>query len=62
MVTPASLFEYLEGIDYPVTKEEFVDYAESRGAPREVIETLASLPEGTYYSMAALRELVSVVE
>jgi hypothetical protein len=40
--------KYLAGIDYPATKEQLIEHAQSRGASQDILQALASLPDGEY--------------
>jgi len=40
---PDDAQRYLEGVEYPASKEELVSTAESNGAPGEVIERIQAL-------------------
>jgi hypothetical protein len=40
---PDDAQQYLEGVEYPASKEELVSTAESNGAPGEVIERIQAL-------------------
>ncbi len=62
MAATETISQYLEGIDFPATKQDFIDYVERREAPKEVLDILEDLPEGTYYSMAALWDAVGEIE
>ena len=35
--------QYLEGVDYPASKEDLVSAAEGNGAPEELVEMLRTL-------------------
>ena len=39
---------YLEGVDYPASKEVMLSVAESHGAPSEMIEMIEGLPLGEF--------------
>lgn len=57
MVSTATISQYLEGLDFPATKEEVLEYAEERSASSDVMDILRDMPEGTggkYYSMASI--------
>ncbi len=41
---PDDAQQYLEGIEYPATKEEIISGAEGNGAPDSVIEAIGRLP------------------
>ena len=40
--------QYLEGVDYPASKEEIVSAAESNGAPEPLVGMLGSLSRPEY--------------
>ena len=40
--------KYLEGVDYPVSKEAVLSAAEGNGAPGEMIEMIEGLPLGEF--------------
>ncbi len=56
------VFEALDDLDYPVSKEDVVRHAESRGAPEPVVRALRGLPLGDYGSRAELGRSVDTVE
>jgi hypothetical protein len=61
MVSVAAVAQYLEGLDFPATKKEILDYAEDRNAPPDVMEALQQMPEpigGKYYSIASIWDAV----
>jgi len=65
MVSAAVVSQYLEGLDFPATKREVIEYAEDRGAPPDVLDALERVPEpadGRYYSMAAVWDVMAEVE
>jgi hypothetical protein len=53
---PDDAQQYLEGVEYPASKEELASSAESNGAPGELVERIQALstPE---FSSAALGRL-----
>ena len=61
-VTLDEVFEPLNDLDYPASKEEVVRYAESRGAPEEVLRVVRALPLGDYASRAELARSLDTVE
>ena len=40
--------QYLEGVDYPASKEELISAAESNGAPESLVGMLGSLSRPEY--------------
>ena len=61
-VTLDEVFEPLNDLDYPASKEDVVGHAESRGASDEVLRALRALPLGDYASRAELARSVDTVE
>ena len=39
---------YLEGVNYPATKETLISTAQDNGAPDELIEMIAGVPLGEF--------------
>ncbi len=61
-VTLDEVFEPLNDLDYPASKEDVVRHAEFRGASEEVLRALRALPLGDYASRAELARSVDTVE
>jgi hypothetical protein len=54
--------KYLDGLEYPATKEEMYDYAARHGAGQDVLAGISALQSGTYHNAAdALREIKTQV-
>ena len=45
---PDDTRQYLEGLDYPASKEELTSVAEGNGAPEELVERLRTLGRPTF--------------
>jgi Protein of unknown function (DUF2795) len=45
---PDEVTQYLEGVDYPASKEVLASAAEGNGAPDELVERLRSLGRPTF--------------
>ncbi len=41
---------FIQGCEYPCTRQELIDTAEVEGAPEEVVEFIGQLPDGEYLS------------
>ena len=54
MVSTVKISSYLEGIEFPVTKEQILAYAEGRGAPADVLNALQNMRGGKFYTMAGI--------
>lgn len=61
-VTLQDVFEPLNDLDYPASKEVVVRHAESRSAPEEVLRVLRALPLGDYASRDELARSVDTAE
>jgi hypothetical protein len=61
-VNPARLQQFLEGIDYPVSKEELIEHARGRGADRDVIDVLRPLRAQRYNRPADVSEAIGELE
>lgn len=65
MISVATVSEYVEGLDFPASKQEILDYAEERDPPPDVMDVLGNMPEpsdGWYYNMASIWDALSEVE
>ncbi len=50
-ILPGNFERYLEGIDFPIGKQELVQKLKQNGAPGTVVDQVAKrLPEGEYQS------------
>ena len=47
---PDDAKQYIEGADYPASKEEIISTAEGNGAPDSVIEAIGRLPTPEFAS------------
>lgn len=58
---PDDAQQYLEGVDYPVSKEDLISATESNGAPETLVGMIGSLPRpqfsGPEEVMSELRAL-----
>ncbi len=60
MVSPAVVAEVLKGMDFPASRQQCVDYAKRRDAPKEVIETLQRMPTDRINNMADVFHAIGV--
>jgi hypothetical protein len=60
--SPANIANFLEGINFPASKDELVNHAEDNNAPQEVIDVLDQLPDQEYTSMADVMSGIGQVE
>jgi len=59
VVSTAKVSQFLQGIDFPASKQQILDYAKQKSAPQDVMGALSRIPEGTYYSMAGVWDAMS---
>jgi len=50
---PINLLELLDGLEFPATKTEIVDYAQDQGASEEALDMLQALPHEEYKTLTA---------
>lgn len=60
--SPANIAHYLQGIDFPISKQDLISHAEDNNAPDEVIDLLENLPDQEYHSMSDLMQGVGQVK
>ena len=61
MVSTAKVSQFLEGLDFPVNKQQIIDFAMDNNAPQDVLDILRQMPEGRYFSMAGIWEAIGRV-
>ena len=61
-VTLDEVFQSLNDLDYPASKEDVVRHAETRGASEDVLRVVRALPLGDYASRDELRRSLDTVE
>lgn len=47
-MNPIQVQQYLKGIDYPISKQGLIKYANDNGAPKEVLDTLEQISGKEY--------------
>ena len=47
-INPDEATQYLEGVDYPASKEDLASAAKDNGAPEELVERLGTLGRPTF--------------
>ncbi len=52
LVSTAAIAQSLSGLSFPCTKQECINHARKRGAPREVVDLLERMQERRFDSMA----------
>jgi len=58
-VNPIQIQKFLDGVDYPASRDDIVSAAEESGADDRVLEVLRALPEGDYDAPTAVSRAVA---
>lgn len=61
-VNPIQVQKFLDGMDYPVSKDDLVKYAQGKGADENVLNTLRRLPEQDYETPVDVSEAIGQFE
>lgn len=65
MVSTATVSRYLEGLDFPATKQDIIEYAEDQNAPPDLLDVLHRMAEPAdreYYCMAGIWDAIEEAE
>ena len=46
--SPIELQKHLSGVDYPASRDDLVQHAESQGADEEILDKLRKIPDREY--------------
>lgn len=57
-----NMLEVIDGLDFPVTKAELVDYAQDQGASEEVLDLLQGMPERDYASLPEVNKYLGLID
>lgn len=60
-VTGVQLQEYLAGLDYPVSREDLIRWAQENGASTELLQMLRALPAEQFNDPAELHESLATL-
>ncbi|MGB2569789.1 DUF2795 domain-containing protein [Micromonospora citrea] len=60
-VTGVQLQEYLAGLDYPVSREDLIRWAQENGASTELLQMLRALPVEQFNDPAELHESLATL-
>jgi hypothetical protein len=55
-INPIELQKHLKGVDYPASRDDLVQTAESNGAPQDIIEALRSTNKDTFDGPTAVQQ------
>ncbi len=62
MVSTAKVAQFLQGLDFPCTKQQCIDYARRNNAPDDVMDVLHRLPDRQYFSMAGIWDAIGELQ
>ena len=60
-VNPIQVQKFLDGVDYPASRDDIVKAAEDSGADDRMLEALKAIPEGDYDAPTAVSRAVADV-
>ena len=58
----AEVGKYLQGIDFPCSKQDLVNHCQTTGCPTELRNFLERLPDQQYFSMASVMQSIGQIE
>ena len=61
-ISRSRLQRFLEGVDYPASKQELIQHARSRGADDDVIDGLQLLPSRRYNGPSDVSDAMETTE
>jgi hypothetical protein len=61
-VNPIQVQKFLGGMNYPAKKDEIVDHAKSKGADKNVMDTLNQLPDEDFQTPADVSKAIGQIE
>jgi hypothetical protein len=61
-VNPIQVQKYLSGMHYPANKDEIVDHAKSKGADKNIVDTLTQLPDDKFQTPADVSKSIGKLE
>ena len=61
-VNPIQLQKHLKGMDYPASKQDFLDRSRKEGADENILSTLEQLSDEEFETPADVSKAVSTIE
>lgn len=61
-VNPVQIQKYLDGVNYPASKQDLVNKAKQEGASQDVLQTLEKMPGKQYNGPVDVSEAVGKIE
>jgi hypothetical protein len=58
-VNPIELQKYLKGVDYPASKDDLANAAESNGAPSEIVDALRNAPQDSFEGPSGVQKALA---
>ncbi len=55
---PRTVLKYLEGIEFPASRQDLLDWADDHDAPDQVMSILQALPEQEFGSMQHVERIM----
>lgn len=59
---PIEIQKFLEGIDFPATKDDIIETAQNNDAGQEIFDLLEKLPEKEYQSLIEISQEIGSME
>lgn len=61
-VNPVQVQKYLDGVNYPVNKQDLIDKAKQEGASSDVLQTLEKMPGDHYNGPVDVSQAIGKIE
>jgi hypothetical protein len=61
-VNPVQVQKFLEGVDYPASKQDLIKVAQDHGAAENVLKMLQNLPDQTFETPADVSQAIGKME
>lgn len=61
-VNPVEIQKYLGGVNYPVSKQDLIQHAQSKGADENIKQVLEQLPDDKYETPADVSQAIGKLE
>ena len=62
MEGPTNLLEIMDGIAFPASKADLVDYAQNNGASEEILDQIRAMPDEIYNSIKDINRHANEIE
>lgn len=51
-LSPSNIEQFFQGLQFPCSKQDLMDYAEDQNAPPQVLDVIMKMPDKQYNSVA----------